>query len=88
MKKHKFLSERFLDEVQAERAELMRQIQLPEHALTPVNFTDEEKQVAMLFANRLTWLLYQGGRISLKDYLNDTYVLWHHTEQGFIEKDK
>ena len=80
MKKFNFFSNRFLDEVQTERAELMRQIQLPEQALTPVNFTEEEKQVAMLYANRLTWLLYQGGRISKKDFLNETYVLWHHTE--------
>lgn len=79
MKKFNFFSPGFLDEVQKERAELMRQIQLPEAALTPVNFTDEERQVAMLYANRLTWLLYQGGRISRKDFINDTYVLWHHT---------
>lgn len=79
MKKFNFFSNRFLDEVQTERAELMRQIQLPEYALTPVNFTHEEKQVAMLYANRLTWLLYQGGRITKKEFLNDCYVLWHHT---------
>lgn len=79
MKKFNFFSNRFLDEVQTERAELMRQIQTPEFALTPVNFSDEEKQVAMLYANRLTWLLYQGGRITQKDFANDMYVLWHHT---------
>lgn len=86
MKRFNFFSAHFLDEVQKERAELMRQIQLPEAALTPVNFTHEERQVAMLYANRLTWLLYQGGRISLKDYLNDTYVLWHHTVGKEVSK--
>lgn len=79
MKKFNFFTPRFLDEVQTERAELMRQIEMPEFALTPVNFTDEEKQVAMLYANRLTWLLYQGGRISQKDFINDTYILSHQT---------
>ena len=86
MKKFNFFSPRFLDEVQTERAELMRQIQMPEQALTPVNFSDEEKQVAMLYCNKLTWLLFQGGRIDRKTFALETYVLWHYTESFTASK--
>lgn len=86
MKKFQFFTDDFLTEVQAQRAELFRQIELPEQALTPVNFSHEEKQVAMLYANRLTWLLYQGGRIKKDDFINDSYILWHHTEDFISNK--
>ena len=86
MKKFNFFSPRFLDEVQTERAELMRQIEMPEFALTPVNFSDEEKQVAMLYVNRLTWFLFQGGRIDRKTFALETYVLWHHTDSFTASK--
>ena len=79
MKNSKFFTPDFLDEVQKQRAELFRQIELPEQELTPVNFSDSEKQVAKLFANRLSWLLYQGGRISQDDFILDSYVLDYFT---------
>lgn len=79
MKTSNFFTPDFLDEVQKQRAELFRQIELPEQALTPVNFSDSEKQVAKLFVNRLSWLLYQGGRISQDEFIKDSYVLDHFT---------
>ena len=86
MKKFNFFTPDFLDEVQKQRAELFRQIELPEQALTPVNFSHEEKQVAMLYANRLSWLLFQGGRIDKETFIKDSYILWHNTNR--IAKNK
>lgn len=77
MKKHNFFSDSFLDECQKELTKLYRDIELPEYSLTPVNFNDQEKEVAKLFYNRLLWLLYNGGRISIDTYQKESYILDH-----------
>ena len=80
MKNFNFFTPDFLDEVQKQRAELFRQIEMPEQAFTPVDWTGTEKEVAKLYANRLTWLLYQGGRIDKHTFIYDTYILdYQHT---------
>lgn len=81
MKRFKFFTEDFLDEVQKQRAELFRQIEMPEQAFTPVDWTQAEKEVAKLFANRLTWLLYQGGRIDKTEYIFDSYIFSYHSSE-------
>ena len=75
MKKNNFFSDSFLDECQKELTKLYRDIELPEHSLTPVNFNDQEKEVAKLFYNRLLWLLYNGGRITKDTYIKEAYIL-------------
>lgn len=77
MKKRKFFSDSFLDECQKELTKLYRDIELPEYSLTPVNFNDQEKEVAKLFYNRLLWLLYNGGRITIGTYVKECYILSH-----------
>lgn len=77
MKKTNFFSDSFLDECQKELTKLYRDIELPEYSLTPVNFNDQEKEVAKLFYNRLLWMLYNGGRISKDTYIKECYVLSH-----------
>lgn len=78
MKKHNFFSDSFLDECQKELNKLYRDIEIPEQALTPINFNDQEKEVAKLFYNRLLWLLYNGGRITKDTYINECYILSYH----------
>lgn len=78
MKKHNFFSDSFLDECQKELNKLYRDIEIPEQALTPINFNDQEREVAKLFYNRLLWLLYNGGRISKDTYIKECYVLSYH----------
>ena len=78
MKKHNFFSESFLNECERELNKLYRDIELPEQALTPINFNDQEKEVAKLFYNRLLWLLYNGGRITKETYIKECYVLSYH----------
>lgn len=79
MKKFHFFTPDFIDEVQKQRAELFRQIEMPEQAFTPVDWTGVEREVAKLYANRLSWLLYQGGRISRDEFIKDSYILDHFT---------
>lgn len=78
MKNHNFFSDTFLDECQKELNKLYRDIEIPEQALTPINFNDQEKEVAKLFYNRLLWLLYNGGRITKETYIKECYILSHH----------
>lgn len=75
MKKHNFFSDTFLDECQKELDKLYKDIEMPEQSLTPVNFNDQEKEVAMLFYNRLLWILYNGGRISMDTYIKECYII-------------
>lgn len=77
MKKHDFFSDTFLDECQKELNKLYRDIEIPEQSLTPINFNDQEREVAKLFYNRLLWLLYNGGRISKDTYIKECYILSH-----------
>lgn len=78
MKNHNFFSDTFLDECQKELNKLHRDIEIPEQSLTPINFNDQEKEVAKLFYNRLLWLLYNGGRITKDTYIKECYVLSYH----------
>lgn len=74
MKNHNFFSDTFLDECQKELNKLHRDIEIPEQSLTPINFNDQEKEVAKLFYNRLLWLLYNGGRITKATYIKEAYI--------------
>lgn len=78
MKMHNFFTESFLNECERELNKLYRDIEIPEQSLTPINFNDQEREVAMLFYNRLLWLLYNGGRISKETYIKECYVLSYH----------
>ena len=75
MKKLNFFTKEFLDECERQLEELQRQIELPEHALTPVNFSDEEKIIAKKFHNRVLYLLFQGGRICSAEYFFHFYFI-------------
>lgn len=77
MKKHNFFTESFLNECERELNKLYRDIEIPEQALTPINFNDQEREVAKLFHNRLLWILYNGGRISRETYIFESYILSH-----------
>ena len=75
MKRHNFFTKDFLDACQRQREELHRQIELPEYALTPINFSEEEKIIAKKFHNRILYLLYQGDRICSAEYFFNFYFI-------------
>lgn len=78
MKKTDFFSDTFLNECERELNKLYRDIELPEQSLTPINFNDQEREVAKLFYNRILWLLYNGGRITKDTYIKECYILSYH----------
>ena len=75
MRKHNFFAKDFLDACERQREELQRQIELPEHALKPINFSDEEKIIAKKFHNRILYLLFQGDRICSAEYFFHFYFI-------------
>ena len=75
MKRHNFFTKDFLDACERQREELQRQIELPEYALTPINFSDEEEKMAKKFHNRILYLLFQGDRICAAEYFFHFYFI-------------
>lgn len=75
MRKTNFFTKEFLDACERQREELHRQIELPEYALTPINFSEEEKNIAKKFYNRILYILFRGGRICGAEYYLNFYFI-------------
>lgn len=75
MRKTNFFTKDFLDSCERQAEELHRQIELPEYALTPIGFSDEEKIIAKKFYNRVLYMLFQGERICSAEYFFRFYII-------------
>lgn len=75
MKKQTFFTDTFLDECEKQLKILEVEITSGNAFAHPLDLDASERAVRMVFYNRILYMLYQGGRISIDEYYNEYFLI-------------
>lgn len=75
MTKDTFFTKTFLDECEKQLQILEVEIASGSAFAHPLDLDASERAVRMVFYNRILYMLYQGGRISIDEYYNEYFLI-------------